>query len=182
MLTRRPRAARRTQRARVDGLGRVGALVAQTRRLGDQSGWTRRRRLGMAGACGNVSRCLNRYCQCKIKSTTRHTQHKLLPKPRRGGGVGGGGDGCGGGGGGGGGSGLGGGGGGGDGFGEQGASSAQPSLIHGSHNASAVGPSIIAGWQPKQTGVPVGRNWPTAWKFTARGLGVLMVSRWPCES
>ena len=37
LLTRRPRAARHAQRARVDGLGRVGGLGRKTRRLGDQS-------------------------------------------------------------------------------------------------------------------------------------------------
>ena len=73
-LARRPRAARRTQRARVDGLGRVGGLGRKTRRLGDQSGWTRRRRMGKAGRCGRRAARVNWRLQCKSESATRPVQ------------------------------------------------------------------------------------------------------------
>ena len=65
---------------------------SQTRRLGDQSGWTRRRRLGRAGACGNVTGRLNRHCQCEFEpaSAPRNAPHlpgllaprSPLPAPR----------------------------------------------------------------------------------------------------
>ena len=78
MLARRPRAARRTQRAQIDGLGRVGGLGRKTRRLGDQRGWTRRRRMGKAGRCGRRAARVNWRLQCESKSATRPAQRPLL--------------------------------------------------------------------------------------------------------
>ena len=66
-----------------DGLGRVGGLGRKTRRLVAQRVWTRRRRLGRAGACGNATGRLNRHCQCEFEPATHPAQRPLLPGPPR---------------------------------------------------------------------------------------------------
>ena len=67
-----------------DGLGRVGGLGRKTRRLVAQRVWTRRRRLGRAGACGNATGRLNRHCQCEFEPATHPpAQRPLLPVPPR---------------------------------------------------------------------------------------------------
>ena len=66
-----------------DGLGRVGGLGRKTRRLVAQREWTRRRRLGRAGACGNATGRLNRHCQCEFEPATHPAQRPLLPGPPR---------------------------------------------------------------------------------------------------
>eukprot|EP00966_Prymnesium_polylepis_P266545 6157646-Prymnesium_polylepis.1 len=57
-----------------DGLGRVGGLGHKTRRQGDQSVWTRRRRQGRAAACGRHTARVNWRFQCKSESATHPVQ------------------------------------------------------------------------------------------------------------
>ena len=66
-----------------DGLGCVGGLGRKTRRLGNQSVWTRRRRLGRVGRCGRRAAHVNWRMQCKFESNTRRVQRPLLPGPPR---------------------------------------------------------------------------------------------------
>jgi hypothetical protein len=51
--------------------------------LGRPERWTRRRRLGRAGACGNATGRLNRHCQCEFEPATHPAQRPLLPGPPR---------------------------------------------------------------------------------------------------
>ena len=52
--------------------------------LGRPERWTRRRRLGRAGACGNATGRLNRHCQCEFEPATHPAQRPLLPGPPQG--------------------------------------------------------------------------------------------------
>ena len=64
--------------------GRSAARCARRARLSDQSGWTRRRRMGKAGRCGRRAARVNWRLQCKIESITRRVQRPAPPRPPQG--------------------------------------------------------------------------------------------------